>query len=63
MTTMQMFGLSIMVMIPLVSIVYILHITCDKLRDVLEGVVLLMKYVLDKEHYDDGNNIFRNKDN
>ena len=63
MTPMQMFGLGILIAIPLGGIAGILHTTCDKLSDILEGIVLLMKYILEKEHIDDGNNIFRGKNN
>lgn len=63
MTPGQMFGLAILIVIPLGAIAGILHLTCDKLSDILEGIVLLMKYILEKEHIDDGNDIFRGKDN
>ena len=47
----------------LFGIMCVLHIACNKIHDVLESVVLLMKYILDKEHFDDSNDIFRGKDN
>lgn len=47
----------------LFGIMCVLHITCNKIHDVLEGVVLLMKCILDKEYYNDRNDIFGNKDN
>ena len=59
----QIFGLAVLICIPLIGIMCILHMACNKIHDVLEGVVLLMKYILDKEHYNDGNDIFRGKDN
>lgn len=63
MTPMQMFGLGVLICVLLVGIMCVLHIACNKIHDVLEGVVLLMKYIIDKEHSNDGNDIFRGKDN
>lgn len=63
MTAGRMFGLAILIAVPLGGIAGILHVTCDKLSDILEGIVLLMKYILEKEHIDDGNDIFRGKNN
>lgn len=63
MTPIQMLGLGILICVPLGGIMGILHLTCNKISDVLEGVVLLMKYIVDKERANDSNDIFRGKDN
>jgi hypothetical protein len=47
----------------LFGIMCVLHVFCDKLHDLLEGVILVMKYIIDKEHSNDGNDIFRGKNN
>lgn len=49
--------------VPLYGIMGMLHVYHDKLCDLLEGIILVMKYVVDKEYKGDDNSIFRNKDN
>ena len=49
--------------VPLYGIMGMIHLYRDALHDLLEGIILVMKYIVDKEYKGDTNSIFRDKDN